>query len=231
MKMPTFILLTSDPALEAVAHMAAAWIRYGLEVGRTPEDGARLFSRTFDSLCGVVVDLDNCKHGSAWLTAMTSTSQKIPGLAISRLNRLFLQPLARRHGADHWLSKPVTAEQFCTALQILCHENETRENPAEPETVAVEVAPARKMAVVASLTSLAPLARQVVLHKSAIERREFSVYCDDHDRCVLKENGIVNIHRVGEVSDAIDFILNLDLLHRSSLSVYNPTGLMFRILV
>lgn len=73
--------------------------------------------------------------------------------------------------------------------------------------------------------------RQIVLRKSAVERREFSAYCDGNDRCILKENGLVTSHRVGQVSDAIDFILNLDLTGRSPLSVYTPKDALFRILV
>jgi hypothetical protein len=200
-------------------------------VGHDPQDGARLFARSFESICGVVVDLDSCHHGSAWLTAMTSVSRKIPGLAISRLSPQFLQPLARRHGAEHWLSKPVTAEQFCAAIQILAHEYGAAANPLEAGSIAHKTSPLPRMPVMGSLASLAPFADPAVLHEDTIKRRVFSAYCDGNDRCILKENGFATAHCVGEISDAIDFIVNLDLARRSPLSVYNPKGVMFRILV
>ena len=231
MKTPTIILLTSDPILESVARVATALAGYGLVVGHDPQDGARLFARSFDSLYGVVVDLDSCHHGSAWLTAMTSASRKIPGSAISRLSPQLLQPLARRYGAEHWLSKPVTAEQFCAAIQILVHEYEAAANPLETGCIARKTNTLIEMPVMGSLASLAPSAEPSVLHEGTIKRRDFSAYCDGNDRCILKENGFAAAHCVGEVSDAIDFIVNLDLARRSALSVYNPDGVMFRILV
>jgi len=114
------LLLTSDAEFERTACASADLAGYDLVIGRNPSDGARLFARYFDHLDAVVVDLDICKHGSAWLGALTSLSRKIPALAVSRLDPRLLKPLALRNGADHWASKPITADELTAALQTVC---------------------------------------------------------------------------------------------------------------
>ena len=120
MKTRALLLLTGDPEFESIAQVSADSAGYDLLIGRNPEDGARLFARNLDGIDAVVVDLDICEHGSAWLGALTSLSRKLPALAVSRLQQRFLQPLAQRHGAEHWLSKPISSDQLTAALEALC---------------------------------------------------------------------------------------------------------------
>lgn len=121
----TILLLTNDPAFECAAHSAAKSSGYCLIVGRDPGDAARLLAENLSCTSAAVIDLDDCVHGSAWLTALAALSRKIPALAVSGLDSRFLRPLAQRHGVEHWISKPADVELLAQIFQeTLC--------PSEP---------------------------------------------------------------------------------------------------
>jgi hypothetical protein len=120
MKRRTLILLTNDAEFEETARGSAEANGYQLIVGSAPEDAARLFTRHIDEIDAVVMDLDRCERGAAWLGAFTLLQRKVPALAVSRLDRRFLAPVARRHGAEHWASKPVSLQTLTALFQDLC---------------------------------------------------------------------------------------------------------------
>ena len=114
---PMVLFLTSDPDLEFAARSSAESIGYILILGRNPGDGARLLADNINHITAVVVDLDKCRHGAAWLAALASLSRKIPAIAASRIDPRFLMPLAQRHGVEHWLSKPIHADKLARAIR------------------------------------------------------------------------------------------------------------------
>jgi len=113
------LLLTNDSELECAMRSCVGALGHSLVVGREPGDGARIFASDRDRISGVVVDLDNHQHGPAWLSAMSALAQKIPAVAISQLDPRFLKPLASRHGAHRWLSKPAKPEELLEILKSL----------------------------------------------------------------------------------------------------------------
>ncbi|MDR3401487.1 MAG: hypothetical protein P4L99_03225 [Chthoniobacter sp.] len=217
----TLILLTSDPELEDAARIAAALACYGLVVGHNPEDGVRLFARSLDSLFGVVVDLDSCEHGSAWLTAMTSQSRKMPGLAISRLDPRFVRPLARRHGIDHWLSKPVSSEEMIEAFRALFAEGHLEGSGAGPDVAQVPVS---------DPFSIASFPWQTGLASGAVKPREFSIHSGTGERCILtEEDAPGGSRRFLDITEAIDYILTLDPPRGSMVTTYDAERMVYRL--
>jgi DNA-binding NtrC family response regulator len=120
MKARTLIVLTNDTEFEGTARGSAEAGGYRVIIGREPKDAARLFGQHLDEIDAVVMDLDHCEHGAAWLGAFTNLQRKIPALAVSRLDRRFLAPLAHRHGAEHWASKPINLQTLTALLQAIC---------------------------------------------------------------------------------------------------------------
>lgn len=125
MSSPTLLLLTNDAEFEHCARAGADLSGYSIIVGRNPGDGARLLSQNLAGVTGVVIDMDDCKHGAAWLGALKSLSARTPAMAVSHLDPRFLQPLARRYGAEHWVSKPDSdglraAFKLASAFRSLC---------------------------------------------------------------------------------------------------------------
>lgn len=117
---PNILLLTSDHDLELASRCSADLGGFDLVIGRRPNEGTDLLSKHKAALGAVIVDLDISENGVAWLGAISSLPQKVPVIAVSRLDRRFLEPMAKRHGVEHWLSKPITAFRLATELKPLC---------------------------------------------------------------------------------------------------------------
>lgn len=117
---PKLLLLTNDRDLEEAAQRSSQFGGFHLTVGRKPDEGARLLSAQQDRLDAIIVDLDSCDHGAAWLGALSTLPRKIPAIAVSRLDRRFMEPLANKHGVQHWISKPVTPYRLAATLKPIC---------------------------------------------------------------------------------------------------------------
>jgi len=219
--MPNFMLLTSDPELENHARVASAMTGCTLVIGRTPKDGARLFARSLDSLVGVVVDLDSCAHGTAWLSAMMSQPRKVPGLAISRLDPRFVRPLAHRHGVDHWLSKPASPEQIAAAFRALFEEGH-RPRPGTPPDHP------REMPAGESFSLVEPPG-QSRLAFEAVKPREFTIHSGNGERCSVKEQGVHGSRRFFDIAETMEFILGLNPSPGSMVTAYDAERVVYRI--
>lgn len=116
MNSSTILFLTNDAEFEAVGNSAANLIGCKIAIGQHPADAARLLGELLRRVTVVIVDLDSAVHGSAWLSAVKSVADKVPAMAVSRLNPQFLGPVARRHGVRRWLAKPVGAAELAEAV-------------------------------------------------------------------------------------------------------------------
>jgi DNA-binding response OmpR family regulator len=116
MKPHVILLLTTDPAVESMARDAVLAMRHGLRVRHTTPEAFRELCEGWTDVDVVVLDLDPGVHGTALLAAI---GDRFPVLVLTSLEKDYMLPLAKRHGAVGCLAKPFNSAQLQEAIEAV----------------------------------------------------------------------------------------------------------------
>jgi len=112
---PTIILLmTVDPAVEAVAREVVTSLRHGLRTAHNAPEAFQELGECSNDIDAAIVDLDPGMHGAALLEA---AGDQFPVIALTSLEANYMAPVASRHGAQECLTKPLDAGHLKAALK------------------------------------------------------------------------------------------------------------------
>lgn len=106
------MLVSGDPEVERAASAAARMTRNPLIVSRTAHEAVNEFSRGFEDVGLLLVDLDGDVHGVTLFNALDDCHGLAPIVVITSYEEAYMKPLALDRGAVDCLGKPVSADCF-----------------------------------------------------------------------------------------------------------------------
>jgi DNA-binding NtrC family response regulator len=108
------LLMTADPAVEAIAREAVLSMRHGLRTARSAPEAFQDLGNGWEDIDAAIVDLDPGMHGAALLEA---AGGRFPVIVLTSLEANYMQPVASRHGAQECLTKPCDLAHLQQALR------------------------------------------------------------------------------------------------------------------
>jgi DNA-binding NtrC family response regulator len=116
MKIPTILLLTSDPKLEdCVAHVLRENGGLG-HLTQSADDALQIVSGTGRDLDLAAIDFESGPHGMTLLGAMSMCREDLPVIVIAHDDEKHVEALAYANGAAAYLAKPISAAQFAETM-------------------------------------------------------------------------------------------------------------------
>jgi DNA-binding NtrC family response regulator len=113
----TILLLDADGDSEAIVSEAATLAGRDVLVVKTSRAAFRILGEQIQRLEIVVVDVDPGAHGLALLEAISSCADRPSIVVITALEEIYMEPIARKHGAAACLGKPITVQRLVSTLK------------------------------------------------------------------------------------------------------------------
>lgn len=138
MQTDSIFLIDADGDCEEIASRAAARSKRRLRWLGTTRDIFRGSHGGDGNAELIMVDLDPGSHGMALLEAISACAVRPPVIVLTALEEAYMAPIAREHGADACLGKPLTVEKTAAAIdRALTHRSLTsdawgHETPRRP---------------------------------------------------------------------------------------------------
>ncbi len=117
---PTIMLISGDAEIERAVREAARRTGISVTVARTAHEAVKEFTRGFEGLRLILVDLGPGVHGVTLFNALDDCPGGAPIVALTDCEESYMKPLAMGRGAADCLGKPITAARFQRLFEFHC---------------------------------------------------------------------------------------------------------------